>query len=238
MPSVYIRAFVTFAFAINVSQSVCAAHVVQPADSGRTLLFSHLEHPDAEKVTDVLRRAYASIGVDTTFSTSTDGRDALGLLEKEMIDGDIARPSAFAQLSDDLIIVNPSIMDGQLFLVCGKDVECHRELVERDDILMLTNMPFDALFRENNINVMTGSYGPFNKNIEYLKSKRANYILFAGTMNDKKRIDADYTVIPIVAFPLYHILHKRHRDLLPELEQALHEQLSLQDSEKVAASGH
>jgi len=231
-----ICAFVTLAFAINFSTSVCAENRIHAVHSRPTLLFTYLDHPDAEKATDVLKRAYASIGVDTTFSATPDGRDSLTLLKKEMIDGDVARQSAFGQLFDDLIVVEPSIMDGQLFLVCSKGVECHRELVERDDILMLTNMPFDAIFRENNIKVMTGSYGTFNKNIEYLKLNRASYLLFGGTTSDKSRIDADFTVIPIVSFPLHHILHKRYSHLLPDLEQAINEQLNVQPKEGIAAS--
>jgi hypothetical protein len=202
----------------------------------QSLLFSHVEHPDSDVPVNMLKRAYASIGIEVTFSSSTNGRDALLLLKNGMIDGDIARLHSFAQRSDDLIAIEPSIMEGQLFLVCAKGVECNRQLVERNDILMLTNMPFNKIFRENNINVMTGSYGTFTKNIEYLKLHRADYLLYGGTMNDISRIDTEFTVIPILSFPLYHILHKRYSHLVPELEKALHKQVGMANADGMLAT--
>lgn len=193
----------------------------------QSLLFSHVEHPDSDVPVNIVKRAYASIGIEVTFSSSINGRDALLLLKKGMIDGDIARQNSFAQLTDDFIAIEPSIMEGQLFLVCAEGVECNRQLLKRNDILMLTNMPFNRIFQENNIHVLTGSYGTFTKNIEHLKLQRADYLLYGGTMNDISRIDAEFTVIPILSFPLYHVLHKRHSHLIPELEKALHEQVRM-----------
>ena len=189
-------------------------------DVPRHLVFSHLQHPQAEDLIQILTGIYREIGIETTFNGAR-ANDGLIMLKKRIVDGDLARPKFVIDDFEHLLTVKPALFTASINLLCSPNIQCDESQLHNKDNLVLTNLPVAIVTEKLGYSANFTSYSEFDKDLELLRNRRTDYVLFAGPIEIMNTHFAEASVVNVSSFPMYHVLDRRHIAILEKVEAGL-----------------
>jgi hypothetical protein len=185
-------------------------------------IISYVEHDSIINFyVPLLDKAYRSIGIKPKFVKINDKR-ALKLLNHGEIDADTAKSGEVFPLYRNIIRVPTPISKIEVMLICQLELVCDLTVLKSSD-KMLGLVAKDEFYSNLLINstIQISEVSSFKKLSAMFKQKRVDYIFMVF---DEKDIDAKnahqnkYLIEEKIGF---HILHKKHRKLLPKLDKAI-----------------
>jgi len=204
--------------------SIQAADNTQP----KRFVLSHVAHPEIGKLQDIIRNVYKKIGYEAEFIQVPAYR-GIELLEKGIVDGDIARIDTSIENQLNILLVRPPIANIEIALICNKGVPCTAKILQDKNAIVLSGKKMFHSMKIADVQAQVIFNEKSQIMLELMKVGRYNYVLYAVTPAFKERFSQDFNISTLAKPNIYHVINKKHRNLLPQLEKALHAELVKQN---------
>ena len=191
--------------------------------SGRKLHVSYVEYPQNEWLINLIRDVYSELGY-TVSMIPTPATRGLSLLNDGTVDADALRLKRTAENYANAIIVEPAVLVSKLVLICVKEILCEQNILESRGNVVLTTDGLLPYLEEYNIKAKIESIQMFTNIVEMLTAKRVNYALFI--LDESNVAFKDFNQVVLQDISLFHIIHKKHANILPSLELKLLEKMT------------
>ena len=181
-------------------------------------------YPDLKDYTELFVEIYTELGfkVDLIPTPSLRG---LILLNDGVVDADVLRLDVIAQEYINVIVVKPELKRVSLSLICIKGVPCNRGVFADKNISILTNDRMLALIKHGEFKSIQIGNESFSRVINMLKAKRYYYAIYVVDEAIKKHFEKYFQIIELKKLSINHVIHKKHIDLLPQIQEKLRSKL-------------
>ncbi|GAA6205762.1 MULTISPECIES: hypothetical protein [Thalassotalea] len=185
-------------------------------------IISYVEHDSIINFyVPLLDRAYRSIGITPEFIQINDKR-ALKLLNQGEIDADTAKSGEVFTLYPNIIKVPTPISKIQVMLICQLQLNCDLSVLKSAN-KMLGLIAGDEFYSNllGNSKIRITEVSSFKILLAMFKQKRVDYIFMVFDEKDIEAKNSFKNKFLIEEKIGFHILHKKHRKLLPRLDKAI-----------------
>lgn len=170
-------------------------------------------------------KAYSRLNYRVSFIELPAGRGTVEA-QKGVNDALTVRISAIEKLFPDYIRIPVLLAEGELVLYCQLHLPCDKDILNDSENIIGINSGgnFTSFFMKNKkASVYQVKNG--NKAGLLLTKNRLDYILTIDSPafgNYVNIVQEDFQRVSLTSFKAYHYLHKRHKELVPQLTQELH----------------
>lgn len=185
-------------------------------------IISYVEHESIiNYYVPLLDSAYRSIGITPEFIKINDKR-ALKLLDQGKIDADTAKSDEMFDVYQNIIKVPTPISKIEVMLICQEQLVCDLTALNYSNKMLgligedefYSNLLVDSKIRITEVI-------SFKVLVEMFKQKRVDYIFMVFDEKDFEAKNSFQNKFLIEEKIGFHILHKKHRKLLPRLDKAI-----------------
>ncbi|WP_232283227.1 hypothetical protein [Paraglaciecola sp. T6c] len=181
-------------------------------------ILSYVEYPGAEPYLKVIQEIYTELGFNVK-SIATPALTGITLLSKGKVDGDAYRLGKVVTTFDDLVLVKPELIRATLVLLCIQEVECDRAVLDNSQNTLLTNARALEYLKEVDVRATLIKDEVIQHTVEMLVSGQVEYATFM--IDERQIIPKGMQMVKLRNIFLYHVIHKKHAALLPQIEQKL-----------------
>lgn len=191
-------------------------------ENAEKFIISYVEHESIiNYYVPLLDSAYRSIGIIPEFVKINDKR-ALKLLDQGKIDADTAKSDEMFDVYQNIIKVPTPISKIEVMLICQEQLLCDLTALNYSNKMLgligedefYSNLLVDKKIRITEVI-------SFKVLVEMFKQKRVDYIFMVFDQKNNKAKSSYSNKYLIEEKIGYHILNKKHRNLLPELDIAI-----------------
>lgn len=192
--------------------------------SERRYLIGYVSHPRVVNYyKPLMEEIYREIGIDAEF-VEVGGEPGLRLLNEGMTDADVIRYDVVAQTGNNILAIEPPFALGASFLLCIRNVPCHKDVIHDPDIAIAvtTRFFFNMGQRPTSLAANIFEFDDFNHVIELLINGRFNYAILPSDFSQNAIFEKQgVRFIPVVEHKLVHVIHKKHMHLYEALSGAI-----------------
>ncbi|MDP5031327.1 hypothetical protein [Paraglaciecola sp.] len=197
------------------------------AEANTNFSVSYMDYPQNEPYLSLITDVYKELGI-TISLIPTPATRGLKLANEGKVDADIMRLSKSAREYPNLIVVEPPLKIVKLVLLCTQNVVCDSTVLEDKKEVLLTTEGILNYLDKYNVQATLETIQIVENIAKMLSLKRTNYAIFVG--DDSIEIFKPFKQFTLQDISLYHVIHKKHAELLPKIEQKLREKLLLRDA--------
>jgi len=207
----------------------------------KTFVISYVEHESIIKYyVPLLDAAYRSIGIEPEFVLISDKR-ALKLLNNGEIDADTAKTSETLSDYPNIITLPTAISKIEVTLICQPHLICDLSVLDDNKKILgvIGAKDFYAnLLDVSKINI--AEFTSFEILLKVFEQQKVDYIFSVFDEYNKMtqiRYPNRFVIEEKIGF---HLLNEKHKELIPQLEQAIKETLAKGDflGHEVIVSNH
>ncbi len=198
--------------------------LVTPVKATSTLSFGYVDHPEISPFIEIVEQSYSDLNIKITLNI-VGQENGLFALDKGVADGDIARSINGINRYDNIISVGQPLVVATNHLLCIKGKPCSIELLKnpKTEIIMtagnIKGMPNWMRETFQAQAYLIDDYRTFNK---LVKQKKFDYAIAILGADAKPSVLFDgYQSIALYNANIYHVLHKKHRQLAVEVAPIL-----------------
>lgn len=214
----------------NISLTVFAVFFsftsAQADDSVKPTLItaSYFQHPAMPPFITFLKEVYAEHDIKLEAIPMPASRGIIEL-NRGLVQADIVRPKAFVQDFKNIIVLNPAIYDGEVVLLCSKQVTCSKRVLNDSNASILATQAVQSTIKNHTINAQLINYEDLIKTLNMLTSERIDYVIYGTTRKFKKELSKKYQVVDLQKVQLHHVLNKEYQHLVPLIESSIKKNL-------------
>lgn len=190
---------------------------------------SYVKHPVVKKYSPIVEAMYKEANIAFQLFEVSNSPRSVRALNEGFFDADIGKILSSIRHHENISYVPTPIASIGLYLVCRNDVVCDKTVLDDD-----TNMIASRFSKEMLTNIL-----PIKAEIaQILLQKKINKMLSIGRINYSLVADDttegatnfqdEYTVVLLSIEYYYHILHIKHKSIIPRLDLALKKVLAAQ----------
>lgn len=174
----------------------------------------------------LLKKAYQNIGINPTFVLVNDQR-ALKLLNSGQIDADTAKSLETIPTYNNIVYLPTPISKIEVFFICQQAIKCDKSVLN-DKKLILGVIGANEFYRELLVassikKVGLTSFETLFKMFDQRKVDVAIIVLDAYTLPKLEKYPNHSKIEEKLG---YHLLNRKHKNIIPKLEQAISELLA------------
>ncbi|KXI27473.1 hypothetical protein [Paraglaciecola hydrolytica] len=209
---------------LGLGIGICLApcFVFAQVKDSKKMAISYVVYPQIERYIDLISDIYTELGYEVTI-IPTPATRGLVLLNDGEVDADVVRVAKTVQNYPNALLVEPALKIGKLVLICVKDVLCERSVLQDKKAVILSTEGIQLFLTEPHISARIKNIQALTYSIDMLKAGRANYaiLLIDGSID----FTQDFNLLTLQEMAIHHVMHKKHADLLPLVQQKLIEKL-------------
>ncbi len=213
---------ITFFIIISFVLTTQVTRATQDYQKPPQFIISHFSHPAISAFKEIIKNAYADLGIKVVFSELPVARGIMEL-NKGRVDADVVRIKQNVRENPNLIIVEPALYNGELSLICSAQVVCEPSVLNSPSTVIISNVnnqkilndiDIKATILNNETNVATTVFGMIRKG-------RVDYVIYGSTKRFREALENEFQVVVLKNFDLHHVINKKHAELLPEIKNAI-----------------
>ena len=181
-------------------------------------ILSYVEYPGAEPYLKVIQEIYTELGFNVK-SIATPALTGISLLSEGKVDGDAYRLGRVVTTFDNVILVTPELVRATLVLLCLPDIQCDRAVLNNSKNTLLTNERALGYLKDVDIRANLLKDEVIKNTVEMLHSGEVKYATFM--IDERQIIPKGMQMVKLRNIFLYHVIHKKHAALLPQIEKKM-----------------
>lgn len=190
-------------------------------------IISYAEHEGLVKYyVPLLKHAYRKIGIEPTFSLINDQR-ALRLLNSGIIDADTAKSLESIDNYSSITYLPTPISRIEVYFICQKNMRCDRSILRHKELTLAiigADEFYSDLLEGSKITLVElTSFDVLMKIFQQQKVDAGIVVFDAYTKSKLKQFDNHFKIQEKLG---YHLIHKKHKDLVVPLQKAITEVLA------------
>ena len=185
---------------------------------------THIEYPYIEDYIELFVEIYNEMGFETTLIPTPSTRGLL-LLDEGTVDADVLRLGYTAKNYSNVIVVKPELNYANLTLLCIKNVPCNKGVLTNTRITVLAPDNAISLLAEHEFKARQANTHSLPNIPDMLKANRYKYALFLLDDLMERQFKTDFQSVKIKSMAIYHVVHKKHIALIPQIEEKIRTKL-------------
>jgi hypothetical protein len=200
------------------------------ASAQPALSVSYVEHP-AVKTTymPIVKAMYKQANIPIELFQVNNSPRSVKALNDGFSDADIGKILSSIEHHDNITYVPTPIASVALYLVCAKNVPCHKGILNQKDEMIVSRFNRKML---TNVVPIASDIAQIISQKRIDKMLRLNRVRYSLVADDSgfgaTQFQSEFQVIEVSRENYYHILHKKHQHLISKLNLALNLVLSTQ----------
>jgi len=198
------------------------------------LSVSYVEHPAVKRTfLPVVKAMYKQANIPIDLFQVNNSPRSVKALNDGFFDADIGKILSSIKHHNNIIYVPTPIASVGLYLVCIKNIPCHKGVLDDENNMVVSRFNRKMLTNILPIKASISQILSHQRINKMLRLGRVNYSLIANDSEfDKTKISDEFEIVEISRENYYHILHKRNQHLVSKLNSALKIVLSEQDKKQ------
>jgi hypothetical protein len=194
------------------------------SQTSKPFTITYIEYPNIEGYAKLFEEIYTELGFETTLIPTPSLR-GLRLLDQGVVDADVVRLAIAAKNHPNIIVIQPELNRANLTLFCIKGVPCTKDILTNKNITILASDSALNLFSPGEFKAQQ-AYTYMDWRIpKMLKADRYKYAVFVIDDLMQKQFNADFQIVKIKSIAINHFINKKHRALVPQIEEKLRKKL-------------
>ncbi len=201
----------------------------------KTFVVSHAPHPSINVINNLINIVYQSLGYKVEF-TSVPSHRGVTLLNDGVVDADSIRMKGRIMQYENIVLIEPELLNIEIFLICQKGIPCSREILKDESVNILSVRGNVLTLGEENIAaniILNEKSGLF---LDLMRAERYKYVLFTITPSLLKKVKEEFNLVSIASPHYHHVIHKKYSDLIPQIEKKLKEVLNNSEFSSINAT--
>jgi hypothetical protein len=204
----------------------CTVMLLSAQCLAEPFVLSHAPHPALKSIyIPILKEVYSELEIDVEFLEMSTRR---GLVEAnaQRVDGDVARFAEALQDFPNLITVPPALDRAEIILLCVREVDCSDNALKNAENRIV--IPTETAVVRRFVATYPAKFLPVSHSLskaqELLSLGRFEYALYVSSKlypHHAKTDEYGLNWAVLESFPLYHVLHKSHRELADDMNPVL-----------------
>jgi hypothetical protein len=212
------KIYIFISFLLIFIPFVSSAHAPKP------FLLTHIVYPDLEDYTELFVNIYTELGFKVELIPTPSLRGLI-LLNDGAVDADVLRLNVIAEEYPNVIVLYPELKRVSLSLICAKGIPCNSDVLMNKNISVLANSRMLELFDPGEFESIQIDNELFSSVINMLKVGRYFYAIYVVDEVIKKHFEQDFQIIDIKKISISHVIHKKHVNLLPQIQEKIRNKL-------------
>jgi hypothetical protein len=197
---------------------------VSSAHAPKPFLLTHIVYPDLEDYTELFVNIYTELGFKVELIPTPSLRGLI-LLNDGAVDADVLRLNVIAEEYPNVIVLYPELKRVSLSLICAKGIPCNSDVLMNKNISVLANSRMLELLDPGEFESIQIDNELFSSVINMLKVGRYFYAIYVVDEVIKKHFEQDFQIIDIKKISISHVIHKKHVNLLPQIQEKIRNKL-------------
>jgi hypothetical protein len=197
---------------------------VSSAHAPKPFLLTHIVYPDLEDYTEFFVNIYTELGFKVELIPTPSLRGLI-LLNDGAVDADVLRLNVIAEEYPNVIVLYPELKRVSLSLICAKGIPCNSDVLMNKNISVLANSRMLELLDPGEFESIQIDNELFSSVINMLKVGRYFYAIYVVDEVIKKHFEQDFQIIDIKKISISHVIHKKHVNLLPQIQEKIRNKL-------------
>jgi len=165
---------------------------------------------------------YEQANVDIQLFEVSNSPRSVRALNDGFFDADIGKILSSIKHHENIIYVPTPIAIVGLYLICREGIICNETILDDEHNIIVSRFSKEMLTNIMPIKAEIAQILSQQKIDEMFKIDRVNYSLIADDVTvGATNFQDKYDTVLVSQEPYYHILHKKHADKIPKLDQAL-----------------
>jgi hypothetical protein len=122
-------------------------------------------------------------------------------------------------------VLYPELKRVSLSLICAKGIPCNSDVLMNKNISVLANSRMLELLDPGEFESIQIDNELFSSVINMLKVGRYFYAIYVVDEVIKKHFEQDFQIIDIKKISISHVIHKKHVNLLPQIQEKISNKL-------------
>ena len=200
--------------------------LVQAAEQPQRSKFvmSHIIREGIQPYVDFIDAVYTELGFEVVLVPTPNRRGVL-LLNEGLFDADVVRVDFDLTGMDNLIKVTPALNNAYVALLCVKFVPCAADVLLQPNVAIATNSVVHSMFNADQLRANIVDVNQAQSLPGLLKAKRISYGLLLIDESAAYNMSENFNIVRLKDSSVFHIVHKKHQALLPQIEAKLREKL-------------
>ena len=189
------------------------------------MTFSYVNHPVIiDELIPLVRQAYASLGIATSYVEQPSDRN-LKAISQGLLDGDVVFSELLLKDYEDLVVVEPPLVESVFVLLCQQQLPCNTDIVkDPTKLLVATDASHHGLNSWFGEELKVDIYHINNLAIipQLITEKRFEYgiyIFSAQQLAEGKQ--GDFNFAELFRTNSFHILHPKYAYLKSDVSKAI-----------------
>jgi hypothetical protein len=197
---------------------------VSSAHAPKPFLLTHIVYPDLEDYTEFFVNIYTELGFKVELIPTPSLRGLI-LLNDGAVDADVLRLNVIAEEYPNVIVLYPELKRVSLSLICAKGIPCNSDVLMNKNISVLANSRMLELLDPGEFESIQIDNELFSSVINMLKVGRYFYAIYVVDEVIKKHFEQYFQIIDIKKISISHVIHKKHVNLLPQIQEKIRNKL-------------
>lgn len=194
-------------------------------ERAQILTLSYVKHPIIEQeIIPLLEDAYAELDIQVKFIEQPSARNLLQA-SRGITDGDVAYSDLLVKRYPNLLKVEPGFLDSQFVLLCRASRLCSPDILrDADAVVVLTDATRDgmkAIFSDD-LRARLYAINYLHMIPELIDGEKFDYGVYVTTTAGLGlQPFAKLQSVKLFKTRTHHILHEKHRELVPRISEAI-----------------
>lgn len=189
-----------------------------------TFKVSYSGSQEGRQYAEFVKTIYEELGFDVTI-IATPAKRGLMLLNDNLVDADVIRLKTVAAKYENLILVEPPFAKGSLVLLCHKDKPCNFKVLQQKTAYIQTDEGTLKQFEKGDVNAQIVVSEMSIITLKMLEEARIFYALHSFDNKQLEELASKFNYVKIKDVSGYHVINKKHANLLPQIQQKFREKL-------------
>lgn len=175
----------------------------------------------------MINEVYTELGFNVKF-VELSAKRGLIELNKGRFDADLVRLKRNNTEFENITFIDPELKDIKLLLICHKSVVCNEQVLKlkkntiETDTGLLNSLKAYEIVAKINHNERT------DMTLQKLKHNRIQYAFYTAHRLSLAEIKNDFNAIVLKTIGTHHVVHNRHKPLIPAISEKLKLKIAFQ----------
>lgn len=205
------------------------------SELAKRFYIGHVDHPNVFILNTILQRSYQDIGIETEF-IKMGAKRGIKLVNSGELDADSVRNKRVNTLFNNIIVIQPALVEVELLLLCDKTVRCDKAVLtepslsnQNNELIIATALQLSTVRQwhqsvEDDNFYLLDDYKQFYSLIEKQRFKYALYDIQVDRNLDNIR--NRFNTLVLGQFSAHHVINKKHQAIAQALSQSIQHNLA------------
>jgi hypothetical protein len=171
---------------------------------------------------EMMSQIYGELGFDVSYINVPIKRGLL-LLNEGKVDADLIRLKSTIETYPNVLMISVPIQFGSIALICKPDIPCQESVLYDQKATIVTHQGLLNNLPNYSIHANLKTIEVWSSIVGMVQSGREQYAIITMNEANLENHKEHFNIYVLSELAAYHVVHKRHADLVSKIEEKIRE---------------